>query len=204
MVGARNASSMCDCERVNCSGCAIKRTFDSQCDRAQFARCGAPASFAGTIAASDPVIVVTVRCTARRNRTDRRRDRSQDDSAVPVTVPPFDCDAGTLFCYFVIFGLIFFPADLKRVPPCTGRELSIPFKDENCSPGEQKARRYSPAEDQQMQREEVEELCARNVIRPSTSQFARRSTGGRRKDGSLRMAHDYRDLIALIKEDSGG
>ena len=96
-----------------------------------------------------------------------------------------------------------FPSDPKRVPACIGGELTLPLKNETCTPVAEKQRRFSP-EERHMTREETKKLLDRGIIRPSNSPWAAQCLCVKKKDGTLRLCIDWRALNEQLVADSGG
>ena len=96
-----------------------------------------------------------------------------------------------------------FPLNPKRVPPCNGDKLRIPLIDEAGKPFTAKQQRYS-VEECNMIRQEVAKLAERGIIQRSRSAWAAACVCVRKKDGTLRLCQDYRQLNARIKANSGG
>ena len=96
-----------------------------------------------------------------------------------------------------------FPSDPKRVPACIGGELTLPLKNETCTPVAEKQRRFSP-EERHMIREETKKLLDRGIIRPSNSPWAAQCLCVKKKDGTLRLCIDWRALNEQLVADSSG
>ena len=96
-----------------------------------------------------------------------------------------------------------FPIDPKRVPACMNGELELPLINEFCTPFAAKQRRFSP-EERRMIRAEIQQLVDRGVIRCSISPWAAQCLCVKKKDGTLRLCIDWRELNKLLVSDSGG
>ena len=102
---------------------------------------------------------------------------------------------------YVTAGL--FPSYSKRVPACIGGELTLPVKNETCTPVAEKQREFSP-EECHMIREETKKLLGRGIIRPSISPWAAQYLCVKKKDGTLRLCIDWWALNEQLVADSGG
>ena len=96
-----------------------------------------------------------------------------------------------------------FPIDPKRVPTCVDGELELPLINEFCTPFAAKQRRFSP-EERVMIRAEIQKLLDRGIIRRSMSPWAAQCLCVRKKDGTLRLCIDWRELNKHLVTDSGG
>ena len=113
----------------------------------------------------------------------------QKDQLVPVIVR------------FIEEGL--FPLDPKLVPACINGTLELPLINEFCTPFSAKQRRFSP-EERRMIRAEVQKLVDRGVIRRSMSPWAAQCLCVKKKDGTVRLCIDWRELNKHLVSDSGG
>ena len=96
-----------------------------------------------------------------------------------------------------------FPIDPKRVPACIDGELELPLINEFCNPYAAKQRRFSP-EERRMIRAEIQKLLDRGIIRRSLSPWAAQCLCVKKKDGTLRLCIDWRELNKRLVTDSGG
>ncbi|CAB1121589.1 unnamed protein product [Ectocarpus sp. CCAP 1310/34] len=96
-----------------------------------------------------------------------------------------------------------FPLDPKRVPACINGEYELPLINEFCTPFAAKQRRFAPA-GRRMIRAEIQQLVDRGVIRQSMSPWAAQCLCVKKKDGTLRLCIDWRELNKLLVSDSGG
>ena len=96
-----------------------------------------------------------------------------------------------------------FSIDPKRVPACINGELELPLINEFCTPFAAKQRRFSP-EERRMIRVEIQQLVDRGVIPQSISPWAVQCLCVKKKDGTLRLCIDWRELNKLLVSDSGG
>lgn len=128
------------------------------------------------------------------------------------TVKVSDANMGTLgalqkqqlievLILFIQEGL--FPIDPKRVPACIDGELELPLLNEHCRPFAAKQRRFSEAE-RRMIRAEIEKLLDRGIIRRSMSPWAAQCLCVKKKDGTVRLCIDWRELNKRLVSDSGG
>ena len=107
----------------------------------------------------------------------------------------------SLIIRFIELGLC--PLDPKRVAACKGADLDLPLIDEMCTPFSAKQRRFSP-EERRMIRAEVQKLVDRGVIRRSMSPWAAQCLCVKKKDGTVRLCIDWRELNKRLVSDSGG
>lgn len=96
-----------------------------------------------------------------------------------------------------------FPIDPKRVPACINGELELPLINEFCTPFAAKQRRFSP-EERRMIRAEIQKLIDRGIIRRSMSPWAAQCLCVKKKDGTMRLCIDWRELNKRLVSDSGG
>lgn len=96
-----------------------------------------------------------------------------------------------------------FPLDPKRVPACIDGTLELPLINEFCTPFSAKQRRFSP-EERRMIRAEVQKLVDRGVICRSMSPWAAQCLCVKKKDGTVRLCIDWRELNKHLVSDSGG
>ena len=96
-----------------------------------------------------------------------------------------------------------FALDPKQVPICVDGTLELPLINELCTPFSAKQRRFSP-EERRMIRSEVQKLVDRGVIRRSMSPWAAQCLCVKKKDGTVRLCIDWRELNKHLVSDSGG
>lgn len=96
-----------------------------------------------------------------------------------------------------------FALDPKNVAVCNGLPMELPLVDEDAPPFAAKQRRYSPEEVVMIQ-EEIQKMLAAGVIQRSTSPWAAGLVLVRKKDGTVRMCQDFRQLNARMISNSGG
>ncbi|CAB1118123.1 unnamed protein product [Ectocarpus sp. CCAP 1310/34] len=108
---------------------------------------------------------------------------------------------GNVLAAFIEDGL--FPIDPKRVPACINGELELLLINEFCTPFAAKQRLFSP-EERRIIRAENQQLEDRGVIRQSMSPWAAQCLCVKKKDDTLRLCIDWRELNKLLVSDSGG
>ena len=96
-----------------------------------------------------------------------------------------------------------FPIDPKRVPACIDGELELPLINEHCTPFASKQRRFSEAE-RKMIRAEIQKLLDRGIIMRFMSPWAAQCLCVKKKDGTVRLCIDWRELNKRLVKDSGG
>ena len=96
-----------------------------------------------------------------------------------------------------------FALDPKQVPICVDGTLELPLINELCTPFSAKQRRFSP-EERRMIRSEVQKLVDRGVIRRSMTPWAAQCLCVKKKDGTIRLCIDWRELNKHLVSDSGG
>ena len=96
-----------------------------------------------------------------------------------------------------------FPIDPKRVPACVDGELELPLINEHCAPYAAKQRRFSE-EERRMIRAEIQKLLDRGIITRSMSPWAAQCLCVKKKDGTVRLCIDWRELNKRLVCDSGG
>ena len=102
---------------------------------------------------------------------------------------------------FVEEGL--FPLDPKRVSACVDGELELPLLNDHCSPFAAKQRRFS-AEETKMITAEIQKLLDRGIIERAWSPWAAQCLCVRKKDGTMRLCIDWRELNKRLVSDAGG
>ena len=126
------------------------------------------------------------------------RDTSKDDDSASTEVKTDQTPTWTSGLHALLEEFSDITAPPTGLPPHREWDLAIDLTDDSKVP-QQRTYRMSPLELKEVHRQ-LEEMLESGWIRPSTSRFGAPILFARKKDGSLRMCVDYRELNKITRK----